>query len=99
MLRDQVELAVVGRKDDDLAERTNGSDESLRVRAGISAQERLGVARATTARARTVVDGEDADACAAERANRREPVDPTDVDDRSGHLVLCYNSRHCVRFC
>ena len=92
MLRDQVELAVVCRKDDDLAERTNRGDEPLRIRAGISAQKRLGVARAETERARTMVDGENADACAAERANRREPVDPADVHDRSGHLVLCSNS-------
>src|SRR5580765_6644940 len=86
MLRDQVELAIVRWKDDDLAERTDRGDEPLRVRAGISAQKRLGVARAKPERARTMVDGENADASAAERANRREPVDPANVDYCSRHV-------------
>ena len=44
VLRDQVELPVVRRKDDDLAERADRCDESLRICLPVGAEERFRVA-------------------------------------------------------
>jgi hypothetical protein len=83
VLRDQVQLPVVRRKDNDLTERADRRDEPSRIGVRVGAEERFRVARTESERAWTVIDRENPDARASERADRREPVDPTHVDDCS----------------
>ena len=52
------------------------------------------VARAEAERARTVIDREHTDTRALERADRRQPVDPTHVDDGSGRSILGARTTH-----
>ena len=94
VLRDQIQLLVVGRKDDDLAERADRRDESRGVGMRIGTDKPLRVPRPEAERTWPVIDRQYADARAAERADRREPVDPAHVDDRSGKFVLGGRTTH-----
>jgi hypothetical protein len=85
-----VERVVVRRENDDLAKRTHEVDEAVLVLEGGRREEPFRVLRAETERTRTVVDGEDTNPVATERANCGEPVHPAHVDhcSRNAHARL-----------
>ena len=94
VLGDQIQLLVVRREHDDLPQRADRRDEPRRIGVRVRAEDPFRVARAKAERARTVIHREHADARAPERTNRRQPVDPTHVDDRSGKLVFGAGTTH-----